>query len=176
MGGPQSVYDPSLQNYFKPFLDLVKDVVQTPNTKILGICLGSQIIAKALGSQVFPGKNGPELGFGQCKIEKPSHPVFTNIHSNKIDVFHWHEDTYEIPSGAEWLSSSDKYPSQFFSYKNKAFGIQCHIEITNSILSIWKTKSSEIKSLLNISSEELNSKIQSVQHTGKQIIENIINL
>ncbi len=176
MGGPQSVYDPSLQHYFNPFLDLVQDVVRTQNRKILGICLGSQIIAKALGSPIFAGKNGAELGFGKCKIEKPSHPIFTNLNVAELNVFHWHGDTYEIPNGAEWLLSSDQYSSQAFSYKNKAFGIQCHIEITESLLSVWKTKSSEIKKLLEIPSEELKSKITSVQQTGKQIIENIINI
>lgn len=176
LGGPISVADPGLQSFFKPYYQLVKDSLSIPRHKVLGICLGSQIIAKALGSEVRKGSNGPEIGFGKLKVENPNSPVLKNVDGSNVNVFHLHEDTYDIPKGAEHLLSSEKYLSQMFSYQNRAFGIQCHMELNPALFSVWHSRIPEIKTVIPKNNAEVQQQIESVAKTGRTILENIINI
>lgn len=138
LGGPQSVYDPELEDFFEPYLELVENAISQPDKKVIGVCLGSQIIAKALGGEVFPGEKGPETGFGYANVLKPNQGVFEGISEISIPTFHLHGDTFTIPNGAELLLSSEMYPNQMFSYKNKIYAIQCHFEPTIPMLKVWE--------------------------------------
>jgi GMP synthase-like glutamine amidotransferase len=175
MGGHHSVANLNEQKFFEPFYKLVEYSLALPKTKIIGICLGAQIIAKVLGSQVVKGDKGAEVGFGKAKIISSPHPVFKGINTSEIDVFHLHEDTFAIPKDATHLLSSDIYASQMFSYKDRAFGIQCHIEPTYSMLEVWHKRFSSISPVVKLG-DDARKLISSVNSTGKIILENIINL
>jgi GMP synthase-like glutamine amidotransferase len=136
MGGPQTVYNESEYEFFKPYLNLVEQTLSLPNKKIIGVCLGSQILAKVLGAKVEKGKNGSEIGFSKLQIKDSSHPIFSNLKSD-INTFHLHNDTFDLPTGSKLLASSEKYENQIFDYKNIAFGIQCHLEVTPIMLQTW---------------------------------------
>ena len=101
MGGPKSVYDPKEQAFFKPYIDLVENAISIPGKKVLGICLGAQILAKALGATVEQGSKGQESGFSNVSILNSSHPVFKGIKENQITAFHLHGDTFNLPQGTE---------------------------------------------------------------------------
>ncbi|MDX1959276.1 MAG: type 1 glutamine amidotransferase [Leptospiraceae bacterium] len=174
MGGPNSVANPAEEDFFSPYLSLVENAIAT-DKKILGICLGSQILAKVLGSNVVKGEKGEEVGFGNCKILDASQKVFANISTSELPVFHLHEDTYEIPKTATPLLSSEKYSSQMFSYKDKAFGIQCHLEMTYPMLEVWHKRFSNVSKTISLN-EETKKKTSEVNASGKIVLQNIINL
>ena len=174
MGGPKSVYDPKEDTFFKPYLRLVENTISIPGKKVLGICLGSQIIAKALGAKVEKGNNGLEVGFSKVSILNSAHPIFQHITSSHISTFHLHADTFSLPAGSERLMSSDKYENQMFSYENKAFGIQCHFEVTYPMLEVWWNVHKEMPKVLGSISQEIKTKQIEMEANARILFENIV--
>ncbi len=172
MGGPASVADPSQNSFFLPYYRLAENVLKMQNSRMIGICLGAQLLAKVLGADVRKGENGPEVGFGDLNILHHD-PVLNGISGKTLPAFHLHEDIFSIPSGAVHLLSSPKYPSQMFSYEKRVFAFQCHMEITPEILNVWKMKFPEVKNAL-FSETDIPGKLQSVRQTGEMIFKNII--
>ncbi len=102
---------------------------------ILGICLGSQIIASSCGGNVFHGSK-KEIGWDTVDItDEGKNTLFKNISSSSIPVFQWHADTFTLPSDVKVLSISDRY-IQAFKFKN-AVGIQFHLEVTKRMILSW---------------------------------------
>ncbi len=139
LGGPQSVVGNLNDDFFAPYYELTENMIETTGRKVIGICLGSQIIARVLGAVVSKGDKGPEVGFSPVQILNPKSPVFQSISEQTLHAFHLHEDTFTLPNGAEHLLKSEKYEMQMFSYKNKAFAIQAHLEPTLGMLEVWRT-------------------------------------
>lgn len=176
LGGPQSVADPKEQEFFKPYYDIVENVVALPNKKLIGICLGSQIIAKALGANVRPGTKGPETGFSELQILKPEHPIFSGIQKDSVLAFHLHEDIFDIPVGAEHLLASDFYANQMFAYKNRVFAFQTHLEPTLEMLNVWQSVHKDFIAKGNGDFSEIANKQKVMAETAKTIFRNIIKL
>ncbi|MDV6234880.1 type 1 glutamine amidotransferase [Leptospira ellisii] len=174
LGGPQSVADPSLAEFFEPWFNLVRYASLTLNRKILGICLGSQIISKALGGEVTRGERGPEVGFSNVEIVQP-HPVLEGLSS--FPAFHLHEDVFTIPPAGTGLLKSDLYPNQMFSVGNRIFGVQCHLEVTESMLSVWKGVHAEfIRSAGWVPGPETESLRSQMEIAGRKIFGAILDL
>ncbi|XDD45889.1 type 1 glutamine amidotransferase [Leptospira sp. WS39.C2] len=176
LGGPQSVADPDKQEFFKPYYEIVENVVALPNKKLIGICLGSQIIAHALGANVRQGTKGPETGFSDLQILKPEHPIFSGLNGESLLAFHLHEDIFDIPVGADHLLASEFYANQMFSYKNKVFAFQTHIEPTLGMLNVWQNVHKEFIAKGNGDFTDMLSKQQTMEKNAKIIFRNIINL
>lgn len=176
LGGPQSVADPDKQEFFKPYYEIVENVIALPNKKLIGVCLGSQIIARALGANVRPGTKGPETGFSELQILKPAHPVFSGVEGESLLAFHLHEDIFDIPVGADHLLASEFYANQMFSYKNKVFAFQTHLEPTLGMLQVWQNVHKEFIAKGNGDFSELETKQQTMEKSAKIIFRNIINL
>lgn len=174
MGGPQSVSDPGLFHFFEPYFDLVEGVLSLKKTKLIGVCLGSQIIAQVMGSQVTKGEKGPEVGFSDCKILDKTSPVFRGIQSDFISAFHLHEDTFAIPKGSKHLLSSDNYSSQMFSYEDRVFGIQAHLEPNADMLNVWKKVHKEFIHSANVNPQDWLDKLKTMEATSKVIFRNMI--
>ena len=143
LGGPMSVYDN--YDYFKDQQKLIKKAVDI-QIPILGICLGSQLIAESLGGTVYPG-NLKEIGWYNIEItENGSRDIFNGVKSLKNKVFQWHGDTFHLPKSAVILAKSDTYVQAFRI--NSAIGIQFHIEINESMIEEWvKIYSKEVLDL-----------------------------
>jgi GMP synthase-like glutamine amidotransferase len=171
MGGPQTVYDPKQESFFKPYFDLVEELLLIPNKRVLGICLGSQIIAKVLGAKVYKGEKGSEIGFSNIKIKDKSHPIFSSISKEEIPSFHLHDDTFDLPLGAKLLASSDSYENQIFDYEKKAIGIQCHFEVTAGMLKTWWNVHKSIPSKLG----DFDSKFESLANQMNQETQTIFD-
>jgi GMP synthase (glutamine-hydrolysing) len=107
---------------------------------ILGICLGSQLLAKAAGSQVFRGAQ-PEVGWApvQLTTSGSQDPLFEGL-PNSFTAFHWHGDTFTLPEGSERLASSDLYRNQAFRLGSNAYGLQFHLEVTREMAKDWMQK------------------------------------
>ncbi|HMK60095.1 MAG TPA: type 1 glutamine amidotransferase [Dissulfurispiraceae bacterium] len=143
LGGPMSVNDDL--PYIRDEEVLVRDFAAR-GKKMFGVCLGAQIMAKALGAQVRKGP-GPEVGWLPIKFSEEglmdpliqglaTHPA-TEVIDRAIPVFHWHGETFDIPVGALRLACSELYQNQAFRYGKSAYGFQFHIEVSERIIYDW---------------------------------------
>lgn len=104
----------------------------------LGICLGAQLIAKALGADVHPGTKGPEIGWVDLSInEAGQKSPLRHFDQSKTKMLQWHGDTFELAEGMTLLGSSNKYENQAFSYGRNVMGVQFHPEIRACTLEGW---------------------------------------
>lgn len=132
LGGPMAVYDnlPYLQREQDLILDAIKN-----DTPVLGVCLGSQLIAQAAGGRVYKGKK-KEIGWHSVYVTPASsNDIFRGVTDKTIRVFQWHGDTYDLPSNAKMLAYSDLYPQAFRI--GSAVGIQFHLEVNRNIIESW---------------------------------------
>ena len=108
------------------------------NIPMLGVCLGSQLLAKALGAKVMKA-GSPEIGWGDVSFspQTAEDPLFSKLKSQKLRVLQWHEDTFELPKGAVHLASSKIVPNQAFRYKDRFYGFQFHVEVDRPMLEDW---------------------------------------
>lgn len=134
LGGPMSANDDL--DGLKAELKLIGRALER-GTPMLGICLGSQLIARALGARVYRN-SALEIGW------KPVHltgiarqdPVFREIPSGAT-FFHWHGETFDLPAGADWLAWSDLCRQQAYRFGDRVYGIQFHPEITSAMIEDW---------------------------------------
>jgi GMP synthase-like glutamine amidotransferase len=127
MGGPMGIYD--LKDY--PWLHDEKIFIRRcidAGKIVLGICLGSQLIADVLGARVYPNEQ-KEIGWFPIQMEAEMQQLLKLDESSCV-VFHWHGDTFELPLGAVHLAQSEVCCNQAFLYGEKVMGLQFHIETT----------------------------------------------
>lgn len=154
LGAPQSAND-DLQ-YLKDEMALIRDAAQK-NIPALGICLGSQLIAKTFGAKVYPGPK-KEIGFyHDVKIDSGSNSRLLDGISNPFTVFHWHGDTFEIPNNAKRLAYSETY-NQAFQY-GSAIGIQFHFEVNGDMVRSWLENTQEDINLPYIDPNKIRNEI-----------------
>ena len=143
LGGPIGVYD--AQDY--PFLTAEIECIRqrlAARRPILGICLGAQLMAAALGARVYPGAAGSEIGWSplQPADPQPSRPIsapswFAPLLAHDVSVFHWHGDAFDLPAGARHLARAALYPNQAFALENYGLALQFHPEVTAVGLERW---------------------------------------
>ena len=128
MGGPMGIYDHEQYPWLPAEKRLIADAVGS-DRKILGICLGAQLIADVLGTKVFKNKY-KEIGW--FPVEKTPEAAKTAINAvlpDKLEVFHWHGDTFDIPQKAVRLFSSEACANQAFIYDDRVLALQFHLEM-----------------------------------------------
>lgn len=137
LGGPMGLYETDVYPYLLDEIELVKQRL-TMQKPLLGICLGAQIIAKALGANVYKGPKGQEIGWRPIKVNHDGMKTpLRHLDSGKTSMMHWHGDTFDMPAGVVPLAESDIYRHQAFSYGDQVLAVQCHPEITPRKLNIW---------------------------------------
>ena len=161
MGGPMGVHDNDLYPWLGPEKELITAAIQN-GRKVLGICLGAQLIAYCLGSEVTrcPQK---EIGWWSVELSAAGSKIFQET---KLDVFQWHGDTFAIPQNATSLASSDGCPNQGFIYENRVIGLQFHLEVTNSIIQdLLKEGNSElVQGKFIQTAEQISKKSANLSH------------
>lgn len=130
MGGPMGVYDTDEYNWLTDELQFIKSAVDTGKA-VLGICLGSQFMAAAMGAKVYPGPM-KEIGWFPINLLGKQNPILFS--SSTPTVFHWHGDTFEMPTKAQHLASTNEVTSQAFMIGDKAIGLQFHLEQTEATI------------------------------------------
>ncbi len=136
MGGPQHVGDDEKHPYLVGVESAIRNVVQG-DIPYLGICLGGQLLAHALGAPVKRHSITP-LGFYEVQMtaEGKNDPLFRDL-PGSMQVFHWHEDTFDIPNEAVQLASNAQTENQAFRYGQHVYGTQYHIEVNTDMLDVW---------------------------------------
>lgn len=136
MGGPMGVYEKEQYSFIEKELIFIKKCFDK-NIKILGICLGAQMIAESLGGRVYKG-HVKEIGWYEIKhTNQAKHDEVFSIFPEKMTVFQWHQDTFELPKDAIRLAENENYPNQAFKVGNNIYGLQYHIEVTEEVLKQW---------------------------------------
>ena len=98
---------------------------------VLGVCLGAQILAAALGAKVDRNPNGKEIGWHPIRLgDSAKEDRLMRDLPATMTPFHWHGDIFDLPPGAVSLASSDKTPCQAFRHGDKTYGFQFHFEVT----------------------------------------------
>jgi GMP synthase (glutamine-hydrolysing) len=156
MGGTASIYESYQESWYLDEKRFLEDCINR-NIKILGICLGAQILASILGSKIYPGK-AKEIGWFPVEFFTSDLPGL-NFFPRRIETFHWHGDTFDIPEGAVKLASSEITPNQGFVYKDTLFALQFHPEMTTTSL----------QKIIKAAGNDLNQKGESIQ-TAEQIL------
>jgi GMP synthase-like glutamine amidotransferase len=134
MGGPMSVHDEL--PWLEPERALVRSAVEA-GLPVLGVCLGAQQLAAALGGAVTGGPT-PECGVGEVHLtnEVIGDPVFGPA-PTPLPCVHWHGDTFSLPEGAVRLAGNEAYENQAFRFGRRAYGLQFHVEVTGSLVAHW---------------------------------------
>ena len=99
---------------------------------MLGVCLGAQILAAALGAKVDRNPDGKEIGWHPIRLDDSARRMIDLMRGlpETLTPFHWHGDIFDLPPGAVSLASSEKTPCQAFRHGDKAYGFQFHFEVT----------------------------------------------
>lgn len=136
MGGPMGVYDESEYDWLKEEKVFIKDCI-TAHKKVLGICLGAQLIADCLGAKVTRATN-KEIGWWPVIPTEACRKLnwFYELFQNNPIVFHWHGDQFQIPDGAMDLLVSPANTNQAFSFNENVLCLQYHLEATDDSLAL----------------------------------------
>jgi GMP synthase (glutamine-hydrolysing) len=134
MGGPQSANDG--EEYLRTELRRI-EAMMAAGKPVLGICLGAQLIAKALGQRVYRNA-AKEIGWFPLHFTPAGSgdPLLNGL-PNPATVLQWHGETFDLPSGAEHLASSELCRNQAFRYGSQVYGFQFHLETTPDMIAAW---------------------------------------
>jgi GMP synthase (glutamine-hydrolysing) len=128
MGGPMGVDDGDRHPHLREVYRLIETALEA-RVPMLGVCLGSQLLAAVLGAEVRPGRT-KELGWHRVLLSDgaASDRLLADIHS-PFTAFHWHSDVFDLPAGAVPLASSACTPCQGFRWGEAAHGLLFHLEV-----------------------------------------------
>ncbi|MBL0372679.1 GMP synthase [Rhizobium sp. KVB221] len=137
-GGEQSAMDDHIHPYLPALATLMRDFGEADKS-VLGICLGSQVLARAYGAKNLLGA-APEFGWHLIEVNETakSDPVLGGI-ATGFPIFQWHSDTFTLPEGAVLLASNSATPNQCFRIGRASYGTQFHFEANQEVVAAWKS-------------------------------------
>ncbi len=136
LGGPIGAYQTDAYPFLKSEIALIEYRLAR-DLPTLGICLGSQLMASALGSRVFAGQVR-EIGWGSIELTgEGAASCLSPLQETDAAVLHWHGDSFDLPKGAQRLASNRHYENQAFAYGRNALALQFHLEADPRQLEEW---------------------------------------
>ena len=152
LGGSMNVDEETKYPWLREEKDFIRQAISA-GKKVMGICLGSQLIARALGAKVYPQAE-KEIGFFPVQFSKEGmHHPFFNHFKNPYMVFHWHGDTFHLPDGTALIASSQSCKNQLYLAGNNVLGFQFHLEMNETV----------INEMIQHDGEELNERGKFIQ-------------
>lgn len=134
-GGPMCVGDAPEMPFLQDEMKWVAGQLES-GAPLLGICLGAQMIAKALGAEVGPHPEGVrEIGYYPLRATDAGRALFPQ----RLTAYQWHREGFELPEGATLLAEGDAFRNQAFRYGERTYGIQFHPEMMPETLERWVT-------------------------------------
>jgi len=134
MGGSMSVYDSDRYPFLDQEQELIKETLRRGHP-VLGICLGSQLLAAAGGARVFPGA---QVEIGWLAVRMVDRDPWLDGWPEVFEPFHWHGDTFDLPVGARLLASTAAFPHQAFRL-GSGLGLQFHVEASAQMVREWSS-------------------------------------
>ena len=134
LGGPIGAYEEAPYPFLIRELQLLEQRL-AQERPTLGLCLGAQLMARALGARVYPGK-GKEIGWSPLALT-PAGRASCLRHLDVTPVLHWHGDTFDLPERAQRLASTDLTENQAFAWGRAALALQFHAEAAGPMLERW---------------------------------------
>jgi GMP synthase (glutamine-hydrolysing) len=136
LGGPIGAYEIEAYPFLTSEIALIEHRLSR-ELPTLGICLGSQLMARALGSRVFAGQV-KEIGWGRVELTgEGAASCLSPLRDADSAVLHWHGDSFDLPRGAQRLASNAHYDNQAFAYGRNALALQFHLEADPRQLEEW---------------------------------------
>ncbi len=163
MGGPMGVYESDKFPFLSKEIKLIQDAFRN-GKRILGICLGAQLLSKALGGNVVKGSFGQEIGIREVKFVNELYFL------GNAKVFQWHGDTFSLPPNAELLAYSEKYFQAF--RLGRALGLQFHVEVNSDIVKEWINEYGGNENIIN----EVKENEKQLHNIAEKIIDYWIKL
>lgn len=160
MGGPMSANDPDA--WVRNELAAIEQALRR-SQPVLGICLGAQLLAKALGARVYCN-HVREIGWFPIEWtpDAAADALFHDFASPET-VFHWHGETFDLPAGSAWLARSERCAHQAFRYGAHAYGLQFHLEVTPEMIADWMQQDANCGDV-----RELDQPVDPYAHAGRQ--------
>ena len=140
LGGPMGVHDDL--PWLGPERDLLRDAAEA-GLPVLGVCLGAQQLAAALGAEVTTGPE-EEVGPGVVELTAEGRrdpvlgPEYKGLSGTTVPCVHWHRDTFGLPAGAVHLAATRRFPHQAFRFGPLAYGLQFHVEVDAGLADGWR--------------------------------------
>ena len=159
LGGPVAVYEAHRYPWITEELRLFERRLAT-RRPVLGICLGAQMLARVLGSRVFPGQK--ELGWTPLVLTPEGETsAIAPLGPDNTSMLHWHGDTFDLPKNATLLASTEQVAHQVFSWERFVLAFQCHPEVRHEEIESWLIgHASEIAAASGASVEQLRKDTQ----------------
>ena len=179
MGGPMGVYDEAEYPFLRTEHHFLRRAI-AQDVPLLGICLGSQLLAKALGARVY---RNPQKEIGWYTVDLTpagaADPLFAGL-ASPVPVFQWHGDAFDLPTGAIALASSPLCAHQAFRYGERVYGLLFHLELTPAMIQTWmETFQDELVSLRGIIDPdrivaEIPHRWAAYQQAGSRVCANLV--
>lgn len=135
LGGPISAYEDSVYPRVPREVELIRRRLDA-RRPLLGICLGAQMMARALGARVYPGPV-KEVGWKRLQLTEAGRAGFISALGENEMVMHWHGDTFDLPPGCVHLARTQEVPNQAFAVENYGLALQFHAEVRASTIERW---------------------------------------
>jgi len=174
LGGPIGVYEADKYPFLAAEIALLERRLSA-GKPTLGICLGCQLMARALGARVFAGGH-KEIGWGRVSLTpEGAASALTPLGAGDAAVLHWHGDTFDLPLGAVRLAFNENYPNQAFAFGPRALALQFHVEADPKRLESWYVGHACELAAVGVSIPELRAQTAqaaaAAEHRAREIFE-----
>jgi GMP synthase-like glutamine amidotransferase len=143
MGGPMGVYEANEHPWMRAELAYIRSAIDA-GKNVLGICLGAQLIAGALGAKVYPHTH-KEIGWWPVEFLPAARSTALEVFGTSSVMYHWHGDTFDLPRETVLLASSAACRHQAFSVGDHVLALQFHPEISFETIGRWVQESNSVK-------------------------------